>query len=382
MNVRCFFLSLLMSTALAAQENQSPVITVRKGASVVCDIKELGGANGPAAAAVLRNDIQLSGALSLGDSAAASVTVSGTAAAGSFGGQAVDKTGGVVLQKTYSGDGRRAIHEFTDDLVKTLTGQRGIAMSRIAFVANRTGHKEIYLADYDGANAVQLTHDNAISVHPSLSADARRLAYTGYQSGYADIYLIDLASGARTRVIKFPGTNTGPTISPDSREIACTLSKDGNPELYLVGINGDSPQRLTRTPGVESSPTFSPNGNELIYCSDNSGSPQLYRISSAGGTGRLIVTGFGYCTEPNWSPDGSKVAFNVRSGGSFQVAQLDLNAGSAKEFAEGENPVWGPDSRHLLFSRGSGLYMFDTVGSRETRVIGDLGRISEPTWSR
>jgi TolB protein len=230
---------------------------------------------------------------------------------------------------------------------------------------------------------LQLTHDNAISVSPSLSADGRRLAYTGYQSGYADIYLVDLSSGARNRIIKFPGTNSGAAFSPDGSRIACTLSKDGNPEIYVTGINGDSPFRLTRTRGVESSPTWSPNGSEIIYSSDQRGSPQLYRISAGGGVGRLLATGFGYNTQPNWSPDGRKVTFNVRSGGGFQIAILDLDSGSTHVAVnDGQSPVWGADSRHLIFSRGPGLYMFDTVTGRETRLVEDLGHISEPTWSR
>jgi TolB protein len=369
-------------TTLYAQGSASPVITIRKGTAVVVEVKDFSGAGGADAAAALRNDVQLSGTLSLGDAANATVAISGAANPGSLTAQAIDKTGGVVLQKSYGGDTRRAVHNFADDLVETLTGGKGIATSRIAFVANRTGHKEIYTADYDGANAFQLTHDNAISVSPHLSADARRLAYTGYQSGYADVYLINLQSGSRNRVLKYPGTNTGAAISPDGARIACTLSKDGSPAIYITSSNGDAPRRLTRSRGVESSPTWSPNGSELIYSSDETGSPQLYRVSVAGGGGRLLSTGFGYCTEPNWSPDGKRVAFNVRGGGSFQVAVLELDSRAARVVGgEGENPVWGPDSRHLLFSRGSGLYIFDTVSNRETRIVGNLGRVSEPTWS-
>lgn len=371
------------AATLFGEDSNGPVITVRKGTSQVVAIREIGGPAAGTATGVLKNDIQLSGALSLGDTAAATITISGTASAGSFNGMATEKTGGVVLQKSYAGETRRAVHQFTNDLIETLTGQKGIALSKVAFVADRTGHKEIYTCDYDGARTLQLTHDGAISVSPALSPSGRRLAYTGYQSGYADIYLVDLISGARNRIIKFPGTNSGAAFSPDETRIACTLSKDGNPEIYVTGINGDSPRRLTRSRGVESSPTWSPNGSEIIYSSDEKGGPQLYRISSEGGSGRLLSTGFGYNTQPNWSPDGRKIAFNVRSGGGFQVAILDLDSGSTHvAVAEGENPVWGPDSRHIIFSRETGLYIFDTVTGRETRLVGDLGRISEPTWSR
>jgi TolB protein len=377
-----FFLLGLSFVSALAQSSNSPVITIRKGTAIVIEVKEVGGSAGANATAILKNDIELSGVLSLGDSASATIAISGTAPGNGFSGQAAEKSGSVVLQKSYSGDTRRAVHQFINDLVETVGGQKGIATSRIAFVANRTGHKEIYVADYDGANAVQLTHDNVISVSPNLSPDGRKLAYTGYQSGYADIYLIDLASGARNRIIKYPGTNTGPSISPDESRIACTMSKDGNPDIYVTGINGDSPRRITRTRAANSSPTWSPNGSELIYSSDERGGPQLYRVSAGGGSGRPISTGFGYCTEPNWSPDGKKVCFNVRSGGSFEVAMTDLESGATKIVTgDGERPEWGPDSRHLVFARGSGLFIIDTISGKEARIIGDLGRVSEPTWS-
>jgi len=374
-----FLCSALFVGAATAQNSSSPVITIRKGTAVVVAVKDVSGPAG----AVLKNDIELSGALTLGDSAAASVIANVTSSGTGVNGQAVDKAGSAVLQKSYGGDSRRAVHQFVDDLVETLTGQKGIALSRIAFVSNRSGHKEIYTADYDGANVVQLTRDNAISVNPNLSPDGHRLAYTGYQSGYADIYMVDLASGSRNRIIKFPGTNSGPAISPQGNRLACTMSKDGNPEIYVTNINGDSPRRLTRARGVESSPSWSPSGGEIVYSSDERGGPQIYRMSIDGGSSRLLSTGFGYCTEPNWSPDGKKITFNVRSGGAFQVAVLDIDGGSTRVIAnDGERPVWGPDSRHVLFARGGGLIMIDSVSGREARIVGDLGRVSEPTWSR
>jgi TolB protein len=383
MRVLYLFAFLASALVLLGEDASGPVITVRKGTSIVIETKEFTGAAGAAASNVLKNDVQLSGALSAGDASTATIIVSGSATGSNFSAQATEKTGGVILQKTYAGDTRHTVHQFTDELIETLTGQKGIALSKIGFVSDRTGHKEIYTCDYDGANVLQLTHDGAISVSPALSPDGRRLAYTGYQSGYADIYLIELSSGSRNRIIKFPGTNSGAAFSPDGGHIACTLSKDGNPEIYVTGLSGDSPRRLTHSRGVESSPTWSPNGSEIIYSSDEKGSPQLYRISSWGGAGRFLSTGYGYNTQPNWSPDGKRVAFNVRSGGGFQIATMDLDSGVTRiAIQEGENPCWGPDSRHIVFARGSGLYLFDAVTGKETRLVGDLGKISEPTWSR
>ena len=236
-------------------------------------------------------------------------------------------------------------------------------------------------ADYDGANVRQLTKDGSISVAPALAPDGSKLAYTGYQSGYADIYLIELASGSRGPIAKFPGTNSGAAFSPDGAQIACTLSKDGNPELYVMGASGGGARRLTRTRGVESSPTWSPDGSQIIYSSDERGGPQLFKIGAGGGSGQLISTGYNYCTEPSWSPDGRKVAFTARTGG-FSIAVKDLEGGATNLLASGEDPAWGADSRHLIFSSGSSIVLLDAQTGRSTPIVTGLGKVSEPTWSR
>ncbi len=359
---------------------EPPTITVSKGNKINLTISPLSGNEGPAITKILQNDLMLSGYFALGEKAV--YTVRGSATGGSLRGQVLDESGGTVLSKNYNGSARENAHRFADDIIETLTGDKGFATSKIAFIATRSGKKEVYVADYDGSNARQMTHDGVISVHPSISPDGRRIAYTGYQSGYPDVYVIDLASGARNKIVNFPGTNSGASFSPDGGRLALTVSKDGNPELYTVSASGGSARRLTHTRGVESSPTWAPNGDEIIYSFDDGRGPQLYRISSGGGGGQPIPTGRVYCTEPNWSPDGKKVAFNVRGGGGFEVAILDLNATGTRMVSSGENPVWGADSRHIIFTEGGTLYLLDTVTSHKNKVLDGLGKITEPSWSR
>ena len=367
---------------LAISCGQTPTITVSKSDKLAVAVGAIGGSDGAQIAKVLQTDLAMSGYFKMVPATAATFVVGGTGAAGALNGTVSDRTGKAVLQKTFNGNTRSRAHAFADEIVETLTGNRGIASSRIAFVATRTGRKEIYTADSDGANVTQLTRDNNISVAPCLSPEGRSLVYTGYKSGYADVYEIILGSGARNRIIKFPGTNSGAAYAPDGSRLAVTLSKDGNPELYVVGANGSGARRLTRTAGVESSPTWSPDGNEIIYSSDDRGGPRLFRISATGGSAQPLATGHSYNTEPNWSPDGKKVAFNVRQGGAFAVAVLDLANGSTRIVGEGQDPVWGADSRHLLFSTGTTLVMLDAQTGQRTSLVSGVGKVSEPTWSR
>lgn len=366
----------------ALQAAEAPVITISKNDTIAISIAPVSGADGALLTKVLQNDLALSGYFSVTNGANAAFTVTGASSGGSLTGKVTDHSGQTALAKTYNGSAHATAHQFADDIIETLTGNKGFAGSKIAFVATRSGHKEIYTADYDGSNVRQLTSDNGICVDPSLSPDGRKLAHTGYKSGYADIYLIDLASGARDRIIKFPGTNSGAAFSPDGNRIACTLSRDGNPELYVTGDNGGGARRLTHTPGVESSPAWSPDGSEIIYSYFDRDSPQLYRISSGGGSGTHLPTGFNYCTEPNWSPDGKKVAFSIRQGG-FEIAVLDLQSGQAHVLASGERPAWGADSRHLLYADGGALFIIDAQTGKKIRLpIDGAGKITEPTWSR
>ncbi|MFZ1919821.1 MAG: translocation protein TolB, partial [Terriglobales bacterium] len=69
-----------------------------------------------------------------------------------------------VLGKQYSDSAtadavRMIAHKFADEIIFRLGGGiQGIAESKIYFVSDRSGHKEIWMMDYDGANQTQLTH--------------------------------------------------------------------------------------------------------------------------------------------------------------------------------------------------------------------------------
>lgn len=383
-----FFAALLAVTPLAAvaqnQQDAVPTITITKSDTIAIALAPISGKDGDTIGKLVRKHLALSGYFNVTEASRAAMIISGSDG-GSLQGKVAEHSGGVVLSRSYSGSAADKAAAFANDIIETLTGKKGLAGSTIAFVATRSGKKEIYTASYDGSNVRQITRDNAISVAPSLSPDGRRLVYTGYQSGYADIYLINLGSGARNRIVKFPGTNSGASFSPDGSLIACTVSKDGNPELYILSASGGNPRRLTRTRGVESSPTWSPDGSELIYCSDEGGSPQLYRISVNGGAPRRLPTAAAYCTKPSWSPDGKRVAYNIRQGGIFKIAVLDLATGSNRVLTEGadsRDPIWGPNSRHLLYTENGTLCLLDTQNKSKTRLIDHLGTISEPTWTR
>lgn len=375
---RLTFFGLLLSLVSASAQ-----VSITKDTKVRITINPLGGAQGISATQVLSGDLARTLLIEPTTAAGERLVVSGTVEASGLSGQLADKTGKVLLSRTYSGDWRNATHQFADDITLATTGINGFATSKIAFISSSTGQKELYIMDMDGANTKMLTQDKTISNGPSWSNNGKMIAYTSYKSGYPDVYLIKLDAGTRTRIAFFPGINSGPSFSPDDSKIALTLSKDGNPEIYVMPVNGGTPERLTRTRGAETSPSWSNTGEQIVYSSDDRGSPQLYVMPANGGEASRLSTGSMFNTEPNWSPDGKFIAYTLRSSG-FQVGVYDVatRSGTALTTTGGEDPSWTRNSRHVVYASGGSLYLLDTVTKATTRLDTQVKNCTEPSVSR
>src|SRR6266404_4076554 len=351
---------------------------------------------------ILKNDLRLSGYFSLAPADSAEYVQSGTVR-GDRSGVVVEcaviqrATKNVVLSKSYQGSGqdlRRVVHKLTDDIVKTLMGQPGIAQTKIAFVWAHGGSKELAVMDYDGYNVKQLTYDRSISVRPRWSPDGRKIVYTSYKNLFPDVLEVDLYTGQRQRLAAYPGLNTGAAFSPDGLSIALTLSKGGNPELYTMNSQGGDLRQLTHSRGGESSPTWSPDGRNIAYVSDESGAPQIWMTAKDGGAASRLTVSPSYNTEPDWSrPPASSdmkpmLAVTSRVGGKFQIGVYDRGAGAvtpvAADGADNEDPSWAPDGRHLIFGKTlqwrTQLYLLDVVTGEQVKLPAIEGGASEPAW--
>ena len=87
---------------------------------------------------------------------------------------------------------RTVAHRFADDIISRLGGGiNGIAETKIYFVSNRTGSKEIWVMDYDGANQHAVTHLGTISISPRISPDNSRIAFASLgKRGVGDSYVL------------------------------------------------------------------------------------------------------------------------------------------------------------------------------------------------
>jgi TolB protein len=287
---------------------------------------------------------------------------------------------------------REAAHRFANEIIQALGGGiPGIALTRISFVSNRTGHPEIWVMDYDGFNQRPITSYGSICLTPRWSPDNRRLAFTSYAQGNPDIYVFSLDINRPVAFPRYKGLTTTPAWSPDGKKFAFCSSMSGDPEIYVSDPNGFNLQRLTFAPGVDISPVWNPKtGDEIAFVSDRSGSPQIYIMSADGTNLRRLITGGGDASGPSWSPNGLFMAFHwrVTETGTYDIYVVEIATGRIIQLTHdarrNENPVWSPDGRHLGFeSSRSGPKQIWTMLADGTnpRQLTSEGRNWGPSWS-
>jgi TolB protein len=298
---------------------------------------------------------------------------------------------------------RRYAHQLSDEIHRQQRGVEGVARTQIAFVSDRDGDsvlglvenrpvKEVYFADYDGANMRRVTVTRTLNLFPSWSPDGRAIGYTSYLSGFPDVVMSHLFEGRMTTPAS--GTmsvhNSLSAFSPDGLRVAFNSNRDNSSDIYVANVDGTNVRRLTSNPAIDTSPTWSPNGQQIAFTSDRAGQPQIY-VMGADGTGLRRLTYESYCDRPTWSPAPfNEVAYSSKTGPGHDIKVLDLATNEVRQLTFGlgsnESPSYSPNGRHIAFtsSRGSGLKQIYTIDrdGKNLRRLTSTGNNETPSWSR
>lgn len=300
----------------------------------------------------------------------------------------------VISGKRYvgtSGVARLMAHRFADELVFRYTGEQGIARTKIAYVSEQKGARELFVMDYDGHDPRQVTADGYLNLMPRWSSDRRFLIFTAYRSrNTQDIDMIELATGKRWTLVSKRGLNITPSLSPDGNFLAFASSEDGNSEIYKQDTRSKAFTRLTSNPSGDLSPTWSPTGRDIAFVSDRSGGPQIYVMSADGSNVRRLTFDGDYNAAPAWSPRGNWIAYVCRTARrEYKICLITPDGQKREQVTTGpgldDSPSWSPDGRHLVFSSivdgKSHIYMINADGKDVERITFEGAQNSSPAWS-
>jgi len=302
-------------------------------------------------------------------------------------------TGRMILGRRYKGGAAKTrimLLKFCDEIINAMTGEPGVSLTKIAFVSEKDGVKEIYLTDIFGDELRQITRHHRIAVSPRFTPDGRFLSYTSYHSGNPNLYLTELSQDKITTPIsRRKGLNMAPAWMPAGNGMAITLSVGGNPDLYLMDRNGEIIRQLTKNEGINVSPSWSPDGKRMAFVSDRSGTPQIYVMDLARNSVKRLTYVGNYNTTPAWSPKGDQIAYSGFYENRYHIFLIPADGGRptriTKSWGDHESPSWSPDGRQLAFSRnrdGDKKICAVFKNGAGARVLFDWeGNESMPQWS-
>jgi TolB protein len=306
------------------------------------------------------------------------------------------QSGKQLLAKRYKASAttaRKVAHTLANDVLFALTGKRGPFTSKIAFVSDKTGKKEVYLMDYDGFNPVKVTSRFSHAMAPAWSPDGKKLVFTAVTKNNKNVrnhnlFLYDLSSGKIDMISNRQGINSGARYSPNGNQLSLTMSFPGNPEIFLMDPSSKVVQRVTNSYGLDVDPSWSPDGRWLAFVSDRSGRPMVYKMEASGANVQRLTYAGHYNATPTWSPQGNKIAFAGWDAGKFDIFIMNPDGTAierlTKNMGNNEDPDFAPDGYFIVYSSNRkgkrNLYITNVDNTVHRQITSDFGNCEAPRW--
>jgi Tol biopolymer transport system component len=268
------------------------------------------------------------------------------------------------------------------------------ANGRVAYLSNG----QIFAANPDGSNPIQLTNGDESASTPIWSRDGTKFAYrmTGPTSNPSnmsdsDLVVVD-ADGTNPITIDRGAKDISPANwSPDGRWLVYARLEGTYDQVFIAAADGSRPPVRIGNPGtVNWSPIFSPDGTKIMYFVGQDGDG-IGVMNPDGSDGHILnTTPFESIDSATWHPNGDRIV--VAASGATEATDLwILHVDGSPEQrlrvpGQAEvGPSWSPTGDRLAYlTSGDGvsflLHVADADGANERQLPGIYGHIN-PSWS-
>lgn len=219
---------------------------------------------------------------------------------------------------------------------------------------------------------------------PQFSPDGRKVAFVSHRSGSAEIWLANFDCSQPVQLTKLGGESIGALRwSPGGVNLVFERIVDGQFEIYTIRLDGGGLQRLTNNEYDDLGPSWSRDGRSIYFESMSTPQGRINRIPATGGEVVPIVSAGG--SRPVESVDGTKLYF-TRAGTLWSKDLRATEDGRAREsIVEPLRNLRVDNYWHL--ASGAVYFISDNTGSmmavdRLDFSSGKIRRVTEINGSR
>jgi Tol biopolymer transport system component len=200
---------------------------------------------------------------------------------------------------------------------------QGVLVFRRQSLNIAIGHLELRADGTSDGVASQVLGSTRADSSPEFSPDGKRIAFESNRSGHHEIWTADPDGANAVQLTELKGPRTGrPNWSPDGKQIAFHSNLGGEYHLFIIASDGGVWRRLTSAPELMQAPRWSPDGVWIYFQCRRGGTDRLCRLPATGGAIETIGPADGHVYEPY--PATSRLYFAQGAGSVRKLCSLSL----------------------------------------------------------
>lgn len=234
--------------------------------------------------------------------------------------------------------------------------------SKIAFQSTRSGPYEIWVADRDGSNAVQITSSGGYKSMPRWSPDGRSLVFVTRVEEVAQLVIVDVATRRVHPVMTDAGGLAAPSFTHDGASVYFASPRSGSWQTWRMPAAGGAAQQVTTAGGYAA--LESPDG-QWLYLSrfDRKG---LWRRPTSGGAEQVVSPDVAPEDWPNWGVTDSGAFFLARPDDEDPVLMMAENGAAPRMVTRLAEHAWSG----VTMSRDGSHVLYAHADHRDSNIVG------------